>query len=102
MTITTPIFYTNGMPHIGHLYSGIYADYLKRCYQLHGLEVFLSTGTDEHGAKMLKTALAAGYRDPGSLCDLHAAAFHAMMTKASVSFDRFIRTSDRTLRFAIL
>ncbi|RIA86015.1 tRNA synthetases class I (M)-domain-containing protein [Glomus cerebriforme] len=50
--ITTPIFYVNAIPHIGHLYSAVIADSLKRYYELKGHKVIFSTGTDEHGLKV--------------------------------------------------
>ena len=58
--ITTPIYYVNDKPHIGHAYTTVAADVLARYYKALGREVFFLTGTDEHGQKMLKTAKEAG------------------------------------------
>ncbi len=95
LLVTTPIFYANGKPHIGHLYTVILADYLKRWHELRGEKVILSTGTDEHGAKMMKTAQAAGKGiDAKKLSDTNSAFFRQMVDKAYVSYDRFIRTTE--------
>ncbi len=96
LLVTTPIFYPNAKPHIGHLFTAIWADYVKRAYQLKGYQVKLSTGTDEHGAKIMKTAAAQGYKNPKELCDINSTTFKTMMDKASVSYDCFTRTTDRT------
>ncbi len=58
--VTTPIYYPNDIPHIGHAYTTIAADILSRWHKLLGEEVFFLTGTDEHGKKLEKTALAHG------------------------------------------
>ena len=58
--ITTPIYYTNAKPHIGHAYTTVACDVLARWNRLQGKEVFLLTGTDEHGAKIQKKAQEAG------------------------------------------
>jgi valyl-tRNA synthetase len=58
--ITTPIYYVNSLPHLGHAYTTIVADALARFYRLQGYEVFFLTGTDEHGDKIAKAAEAQG------------------------------------------
>ena len=58
--LTTPIYYVNGAPHIGHAYTSIAADVLARWKRLDGFDVFFLTGTDEHGQKVEKSARAAG------------------------------------------
>ena len=58
--ITTPIYYVNGAPHIGHAYTSIAADVMARCKRLDGFDVFFLTGTDEHGQKVEKAAADAG------------------------------------------
>lgn len=92
--ISTPIFYPNGKPHIGHLFTTILADYYKRVNQLKGYDAFLSTGTDEHGSKMMKTAQQAKIKDIKTLCDMNSKVFKEMANQANVSFDVFIRTTD--------
>ncbi|MEQ1506640.1 MAG: methionine--tRNA ligase [Myxococcota bacterium] len=93
-TITTPIYYLNGSPHIGHAYTTIAADTAARWHRLRGRSVWFLTGTDEHGQKVLEAAQRLG-RDPKAHCDLVSAEFRAMMDKVGVRFDRFIRTTDR-------
>ena len=66
--ITTPIYYVNDIPHIGHAYTTIAADVLARYYRAQGEEVFFLTGTDEHGAKIAEAALNAG-KDPLTFVD---------------------------------
>lgn len=92
--ISTPIFYPNARPHIGHLFTAIIADYLKRVNQLRGLEVFLSTGTDEHGSKMMRTAEKLGIGNVRTLCDANSALFQDMAVHASISYDTFVRTTE--------
>ena len=58
--VTTPIYYVNGEPHIGHAYTTIAADVMARFKRLDGYDVFFLTGTDEHGQKVEKSAIAAG------------------------------------------
>lgn len=72
--ITTPIFYVNAAPHVGHLYSMVLADVLKRWQQFLGNEALLCTGTDEHGMKVQQAALKAS-SDPKSFCDKGAEVF---------------------------
>ncbi len=63
--ITTPIYYVNSLPHLGHAYTTIVADALARFYRLQGYEVFFLTGTDEHGDKISKAAGAQGENSKG-------------------------------------
>ena len=72
--ITTPIYYVNGAPHIGHAYTSIAADVMARWKRLDGYDVFFLTGTDEHGQKVEKAAAgaghgAAGFHRPGLAAD---------------------------------
>ena len=60
--VTTPIYYVNAEPHIGHAYTTILADFLKRHYALLGYDAYFLTGTDEHGDKIVKAASEAGDR----------------------------------------
>jgi methionyl-tRNA synthetase len=91
--ITTPIFYVNAAPHLGHAYSTIAADVLARHHRQRGDEVFFLTGTDEHGEPVAQAAEAQGLT-PKELADRNAAHFEALMPKINVSNDFFIRTSD--------
>ncbi|KAG9250258.1 tRNA synthetases class I (M)-domain-containing protein [Emericellopsis atlantica] len=91
--VTTPIFYVNGAPHIGHLYTMILADVLKRWHQLKGSEAFLSTGTDEHGMKIQQAALRHEI-EPKQLCDQNAAEFKRLAASGGISDDVFIRTTE--------
>ena len=91
--ITTPIYYVNGAPHIGHAYSSIAADVIARFKRLDGFEVFFLTGTDEHGQKIEKAAQAAGL-EPQEFVDRNANAFRAMARAINLSNDDFIRTTE--------
>ncbi|OIW30253.1 methionyl-tRNA synthetase [Coniochaeta ligniaria NRRL 30616] len=91
--ITTPIFYVNAAPHVGHMYSMVLADVLKRWQVLQGRKALLCTGTDEHGMKVQKAAAAAGV-PPKQLCDTLAATFQDLANKCNVDYDFFIRTTD--------
>src|SRR3954447_22822893 len=91
--VTTPIYYVNGAPHIGHAYTSIAADVLARWKRLDGFDVFFLTGTDEHGQKVEKAAAEAGL-DPQSFADGVAADFRDMADRLNVSYDDFIRTTE--------
>jgi len=91
--ITTPIYYVNGSPHIGHAYTSVAADVLARWHRLMGREVFFLTGTDEHGQKVEQAAAAAG-ESPQAFADRVSAEFRAMADLMGVSYDDFIRTTE--------
>lgn len=91
--ITTPIYYVNDRPHVGHAYTTIVADYLARAYRLLGREAYFLTGTDEHGAKVAEAARAAGMT-PREWCDKHAALFQEAWKRLDIRYDSFIRTTD--------
>ena len=91
--ITTPIYYVNGAPHIGHAYTSIAADVLARWMRLAGRKVFFLTGTDEHGQKVAQTAAAAG-KDTQDFVDGLAAEFRDMTVRMNISNDDFIRTTE--------
>ncbi|KAF4977678.1 hypothetical protein FZEAL_5818, partial [Fusarium zealandicum] len=91
--VTTPIFYVNAAPHIGHLYTMILADVLKRWQQLKGKEALLCTGTDEHGMKIQQAATKEGML-PKEFCDNNAGKFRDLAQLANISHDFFIRTTD--------
>ena len=91
--ITTPIFYPNGAPHIGHAYTALATDVIARFERLDGKDVFFLTGTDEHGLKMQQTAAAEGLT-PQALADRNSQVFRDMMVALDVSQDDFIRTTE--------
>jgi methionyl-tRNA synthetase len=91
--LTTPIYYTNGDPHIGHAHTTIMADILKRAAQLKGTEVFLTTGTDEHGQKNQEAASAADLA-PQQYLDIQSAKFRALFERLNIGFDHWVRTSS--------
>jgi methionyl-tRNA synthetase len=91
--LTTPIYYVNGAPHIGHAYTSVCADVLARFKRLDGFDVFFLTGTDEHGQKVEKAALDAGV-DPQTFTDQVSADFRAMADAMGVSYDDWIRTTE--------
>ncbi|HEX6948909.1 MAG TPA: methionine--tRNA ligase [Nitrospira sp.] len=91
--ITTPIYYVNDVPHIGHAYTTIAADVLARYWRLRGHEVFFLTGLDEHGQKVQQAAAKAGI-DPQAHCDKLAPQFQQLWKRLDISNDAFIRTTD--------
>ena len=93
--VTTPIYYVNDRPHIGHAYTTIAADVLTRFHRLAGREAFFLTGTDEHGSKVAEAALAAGLSEQ-EFCDRTIEYFKTAWKNLSIEYDGFIRTtSDR-------
>jgi len=91
--VTTPIYYVNAQPHLGHAYTTIAADVLARHMRQRGEDVFFLTGTDEHGEPVALAAERAGVT-PKELADANAARFEALMPQLEASNDFFIRTSD--------
>jgi methionyl-tRNA synthetase len=91
--ITTPIYYVNAAPHIGHAYTTIVADVMSRYRRLAGCETFFLTGTDEHGDKVMRAAAAKGVT-PKKYADEISALFKKLWPVLSISNDRFIRTTD--------
>ncbi len=91
--VTTPIYYVNDVPHIGHAYTTIAADTLARYYRLLGKDVFFLTGTDEHGQKIEKTAKAQGLA-PKELADRVVVNFQNLWKKLNISNNDFIRTTE--------
>jgi methionyl-tRNA synthetase len=92
--ITTPIYYVNDVPHIGHAYTTIAADVLARYHRLLGEPVFFLTGTDEHGQKVEKAAQQRGLT-PQAHADSMVENFQELWRKLDISNDAFIRTTDR-------
>jgi methionyl-tRNA synthetase len=91
--VTTPIYYVNAAPHLGHAYTTIAADIMARHHRQRGAEVFFLTGTDEHGEPVADAAHAAGV-EPQELADRNAERFRALAPKLGASNDFFIRTTD--------
>ena len=91
--ITTPIYYVNDVPHIGHAYTTVAADVLARYWRLRGRDVFFLTGVDEHGQKVQQAAAKAGI-DPQTHCDKLAPQFQELWKRLNISNDAFIRTTD--------
>ncbi|MBM3284981.1 MAG: class I tRNA ligase family protein, partial [Candidatus Aminicenantes bacterium] len=91
--VTTPIYYVNDVPHIGHAYTTIIADALARFNRLNGKEVFFLTGTDEHGQKIEKAALEKGLQ-PRELADQVVGRFKDLWQALNISYDFFIRTTE--------
>ncbi|MCK4623740.1 MAG: methionine--tRNA ligase [Phycisphaerae bacterium] len=91
--ITTPIYYVNDAPHIGHAYTTIAADVLARYYRAEGFDVRFLTGTDEHGIKIVKAAADKGV-SPQELADEVVVHFQDLWAKLNISNDDFIRTSQ--------
>jgi len=92
--ITTPIYYPNDIPHIGHAYTSIASDTIARWNKLTGKSVFLLTGTDDHGKKIALTAEAAG-KTPKKFTDELIPKFKDAWKKLNIDYDRFIRTTDK-------
>lgn len=91
--ITTPIYYVNDVPHIGHAYTTVAADVLARYHRLRGHDVFFLTGVDEHGQKVQQAAAKAGI-EPQAYCDRIVPRFQTLWTRLNISNDAFIRTTD--------
>ncbi|MFC7050696.1 methionine--tRNA ligase [Emcibacter nanhaiensis] len=91
--ITTPIYYVNDKPHIGHAYTTLACDFLARFKRLDGYDVMFLTGTDEHGQKVEKSALAAG-KTPIEFCDEVSQRFRVLAETMNFSNDDFIRTTE--------
>jgi len=91
--ITTPIYYPNAPPHIGHAYTTVYADVLARYHKLIGDDTFFLTGNDEHGLKLQRAAEKKGI-DPKKFVDEMAEVYKNYWRMLDISYDRFIRTTD--------
>ena len=91
--ITTPIYYVNAAPHLGHAYTTIVADVLTRFHRLAGCETYFLTGTDEHGDKIVAAAEKAG-QAPKEYVDTISALFRALWPKLNIGNNDFIRTTD--------
>lgn len=91
--LTTPLYYVNAAPHIGHTYTTLAADAIKRFRTLKGDQVFLTTGTDEHGQKVERSAAAAG-KTPEEFSEAVSGEFRRQWDTLGIPYDAFIRTTD--------
>src|ERR1051326_7310403 len=91
--LTTPIYYTNAAPHLGHTYTTMAADTIRRLKIMQGYDVVLTTGTDEHGQKIERAAAAAG-KTPQEFTDIIAEEFRSQWQILHLAIDRFQRTTD--------
>jgi len=91
--LTTPIYYTNGLPHIGHTYSTIVCDTIRRYKRMRGYDVVMTTGTDEHGVNVERSAKKAGVPESEFVAKM-AAEWRALWDELGVQGDEFIRTTD--------
>lgn len=90
--LTTPLYYVNDVPHVGSAYTTMIADVIARWKRLEGYSVLLITGTDEHGQKIERTAIAKGL-DPQTHCDQIVTSFESLWHKLDIQYDRFSRTT---------
>ncbi len=98
--VTTPIYYANDAPHIGHAYTTVHADVLARWRRLHGDDVLFLTGTDEHGLKIQRAAEERGI-SPQEQTDLTSARYRDAWASLDISNDDFIRTTEDRHRTAV-
>jgi len=98
--VTTPIYYVNDKPHIGHAYTTIVADVLTRFHRLRGDATFFLTGTDEHGQKVQQAAERTGI-SPQAHCDQMVEHFRQAWEKLNIKYDYFIRTTDKEHQKAV-
>jgi methionyl-tRNA synthetase len=96
-SITTPIYYVNARPHIGHAYSTIVTDAIARHKRAQGYETWFLTGTDEHGQKIERSAKLAG-RTPQRFADEVSGEFRGLWDRMGISYDDFIRTTEERHR----
>ena len=98
--ITTPIYYVNDVPHIGHAYTTIICDVLARYSRLIGLETYFLTGTDEHGQKIEEAAKKRG-KSAKQYADEISAYFKDLWDEFEISYDKFIRTTDEDHKIGV-
>ncbi len=91
--LTTPIYYVNAAPHIGHAYTTIVADLIRRFKSMQGYRAVLTTGSDEHGVNVERAAQRVG-KSPKEFCDLIAEEFKAQWDRLGLKIDRFMRTTS--------
>ena len=98
--ITTPIYYVNDKPHIGHAYTSTACDVIARFMRLSGREVFFLSGTDEHGQKVEQSAEKQGL-DPQDFVDQVSTSFRDLLELMNISNDKFIRTTSEEHKRAV-
>ena len=98
--ITTPIYYVNARPHIGHAYTTIACDTMARRQRMMGLDTYFLTGTDEHGQKIERAAQAAG-KTPRQLTDEVSAEFRGLWDRMGLSYDDYIRTTSERHKLGV-
>ena len=98
--ITTPIYYPNAEPHLGHVYTTIATDAVARFHRLRGQDTYFLTGTDEHGIKMVKTAAALGI-EPRQLAEQTVAIFKNLWKELGITNDDFLRTTQDRHKSAV-
>ena len=91
--VTTPIYYVNDQPHIGHTCTTLAADIIARYHRLLGEKVFFLTGTDEHGAKVAQAAKKAGLL-PQDFCDQVSQSFQNIWPQLNIKYHYFVRTTN--------
>src|SRR5215469_16804648 len=91
--VTTPIYYTNGLPHIGHTYTTVVADVVRRYKKMRGFDVVMTTGTDEHGVNVERAAKKAGVAESEFVAKM-ADAWRALWDELGIPADEFVRTTD--------
>ena len=99
--LTTPLYYVNGVPHVGHTYTSVISDSIARYKRMCGLEVCSLTGTDEHGLKIERAAREQGMA-PQKFTNTYAAKFQQTWKKLGLSFDEFIRTTEKRHSAAVV
>src|SRR5258708_13046930 len=99
--LTTPIYYANDAPHVGHAYATVAADAIARSQRLHGRDVFLLTGTDEHGVNIERIAAQRGIT-PKEQVDGIAASFRELWSQLEITYNGFVRTTDQAHRRAVI
>ncbi len=98
--ITTPLYYVNAKPHIGHAYTNVLCDTFTRFQKLIGNRVFFLTGTDEHGTKIEKTARDQG-KEPAQYVDEMVPQFKKLWTLLGIEYDYFIRTTSEEHKYVV-
>ena len=98
--LTTPIYYVNAKPHLGHAYTTLVADSMIRFQRMMGRDAFLVTGTDEHGDKIVQVAEKSG-EDPAVFCDRISAEFQALWKKLDIQYNSFVRTTSEHHKKAV-
>jgi methionyl-tRNA synthetase len=99
--LTTPLYYVNAAPHLGHAYSTLVADTIRRFKRMQGYDAFLLTGNDEHGQNIERIARDRGV-PPQRHCDELSAQFRSLWGRLGIHFDEFIRTTDVRHKTAVL